>query len=111
MSASERNAGIAKYMTLFGFMSTRSKSFEQTRACRSLICRVVSLWSLTAFIATHLGSELVEGHGAEHWYSLAEHLERHPDRALAALASDPRITLGLKLGDGAIVCHWQITGP
>jgi hypothetical protein len=25
--------------------------------------------------------------------------------ALAALASDPRITLGLKLGDGAAVCH------
>ena len=27
----------------------------------------------------------------------AEHLERHPDRSLAALASDPVITFGLEL--------------
>jgi hypothetical protein len=39
------------------------------------------------------------------WYSLAEHLERHPHGALAALASDPRITFGLKLGDSSVVCH------
>src|SRR5712671_2438755 len=66
-----------------------SKSFERTGRV-VLICRVVSLWSLTSFIATHLGPELVEGHGAQHRYSLAEHLERHPDRTLAALASDPK---------------------
>jgi hypothetical protein len=38
----------------------------------------------------------------------AEHLERHPDRSLAALASDPRITLGLELGNSAVVCHPRI---
>jgi len=35
----------------------------------------------------------------------AEHPERHPDRSLAALASDPTITLGLKLGNGSVVGH------
>jgi hypothetical protein len=62
----------------------------------ALLCRVVSLGQFSAFIATHLGADLVERHRAEHRYSLAEHLERHPDRSLAALASDPRITFGLK---------------
>ena len=36
---------------------------------------------------------------------LADHLERHPHFSLAAFASNPRISLGLKLGDGAAVCH------
>jgi hypothetical protein len=37
----------------------------------ALVRRIVSLWSLTAFIATHLGAELVERHGAEHRDPLA----------------------------------------
>jgi hypothetical protein len=57
----------------------------------ALLRRIVSIGPFTAFIAFHLGAELVERHGAEHWYSLAGHPERHPDRSLAALASDPRI--------------------
>src|SRR6266436_3445665 len=39
-------------------------------------------------IAAHLRPELVERHGAQHRYSLAEHFKRHPDRALQ-LASEP----------------------
>ena len=52
------------------------------------------LWLFTAPIATHLGAELVERYGAEHREPLAEHLERHPDHSLAALAPDPGITFG-----------------
>jgi hypothetical protein len=74
----------------------------------SRLCRIISLGQFTAFIATHLRPELVERHGAEHRYLLPDHLERHPDRSLAALASDPRITFGLKLGDGSGVCHRRI---
>jgi hypothetical protein len=74
----------------------------------ALVCRIVSLRALTAFVATHFSAELVECHGAEHRDSLAEHPERHPDRPLAALASDSRITLGLELGHGAVVCHPRI---
>ena len=70
-----------------------------------MVCRIVSLWPFTAFIATHPCAELVERHGAEHRDPLAEHPERHPDRSLATLAPDPRVTLGLELGDGAVVCH------
>src|SRR6266481_5564414 len=65
----------------------------------------VSLRALAAFIAFHLRAELVERHGAEHRDPLAEHPERHPHGALAALAPDPRITFGLKLGDSSVVCH------
>ena len=65
----------------------------------------------TAFIAFHLGAELIERHRAEHRDPLAEHPERHPHGALAALASDPRVTLGFELGDGAVVCHPLIKGP
>ena len=36
---------------------------------------------------------------------LPDHFERHRHRALAALASDPRTALGLKLRDGAGVGH------
>jgi len=61
----------------------------------ALVCRIVSLRPFTAFIATHLGAEMVQRHGAEHRYPLAEHPERHPHRSLAALATDPRVTLGL----------------
>src|SRR6266478_538973 len=71
----------------------------------ALVCGVISLRPLAAFIATHLGAELVERHGAEHRDPLAKHPERHPYGVLAALAPDPRITFGLKLGDGAVVCH------
>lgn len=39
------------------------------------------------------------------------HLERHPHRALAALAADPTMALGLKLRDGAFVGHTSIKGP
>jgi hypothetical protein len=60
-----------------------------------LICGVVSLGALATFIAFHLRAELVERHGAEHRDPLAEHLERNPHGALAALAPDPGITLGL----------------
>jgi hypothetical protein len=82
---------------------------------------------LAAPIAFHPGAELVERHGAEHRDPLAEHPERHPQLslkneqkppsssemnelikisgALAALAPDPRITLGLDLGDSSVVCH------
>ncbi len=74
----------------------------------ALVCRIVSRWSLAAFIAAHLGAKLVEGHGAEHWYSLAQHFEGHPNRPLAALAADPRITVGFKLGDGAVVGHSKL---
>ena len=69
----------------------------------ALVCRIVSLRTLAAFIATHLGAELVERHGAEHRDPLAEHPERHPHGALAAHAAGSGITLGLKLGDGAVV--------
>jgi len=62
----------------------------------------------TAFIAFHLGAELIERHRAEHRDPLAEHPERHPDRSLAALASDPGITLGFELGDSSVVCHPRI---
>jgi hypothetical protein len=63
-----------------------SKSFERTRACRSGLqdsiapgaCRIC------------LGAELVERHRAKHRDPLAEHLERHPHGALAALVPDPR---------------------
>jgi len=65
----------------------------------------VSLRALAAFIATHLGAELVKRHGAEHRDPLAKRPERHPYGALAALAPDPRITFGLKLGDSSVVCH------
>ena len=74
----------------------------------ALVCRIVSLRPLAALIATHLGAELVQRHGAEHREPVAEHLERHPDRSLAAFTSDPRITFGLDLGDGAVVCHVRI---
>jgi len=50
-----------------------------------LLCRIISLRALAAFIAAHLQ---VERHGAQHRYSLAEHFKRHPDRALQ-LASEP----------------------
>ena len=63
----------------------------------ALVCGIVTLRALAAPIAFHLGAELVERHGAEHRYSLAEHPERHPHGALAALASDPRITLGWEM--------------
>jgi len=38
-----------------------------------LVCRVVSLRALAAFIATHPGVELVERHRAQHRDPLAEH--------------------------------------
>jgi hypothetical protein len=68
----------------------------------ALVCRVVSLRALAAFIAFHLGAELVERHRAEHRYPLAEHPERYPHRALAAFATDLRITFGLEQGNGAV---------
>src|SRR5258705_2765048 len=71
----------------------------------TLVCRIVSLRTLTAPIAFHLGAELVERHGAEHRDPLAQHPERHPHGALAAFAPDPRITLSLELGNGAVVWH------
>jgi hypothetical protein len=71
----------------------------------ALVCRVISLRPVTAFVATHLGTKLVKRHGAEHREPLAEHLERNPDRSLAALASDPGITLGLELRDSSVVGH------
>jgi hypothetical protein len=71
----------------------------------ALVCRTVSLRALAAFIATHLGAELVERHRAEHGQSFVEHPERHPDRSLAALATDPPLTFGLELGDSSVVCH------
>jgi hypothetical protein len=61
----------------------------------ALVCRVVSLRALTAPIAFHPGAELVQRHGTEHRDPLAEHPERHPHGALAALATDPRVTFGL----------------
>jgi hypothetical protein len=70
--------------------------------------RVVALWPLAAFVALHLGPKIVERPRTQHRQPLADHLERHPHRALAALASDPRIALGLKLGDGAGVGHGSI---
>jgi hypothetical protein len=79
-----------------------SKSFERSRACRSGLQDSIAP-AFTAPIAFHFGAELVERHGAEHRDPLAEHPERHPQSALAALASDPRVTL--ELGDGAGVCH------
>ena len=56
----------------------------------ALIRRIVWLRALTAFIATHLGAELVEHHSAQHRYSLAEHLGGHPHRSFTAppLAAD-----------------------
>ena len=70
-----------------------------------LICGAIPLRAFAAFIAAHLGAELVERHGAEHRDPLAQHPERHPHGALAALAPDPRVTFGLKLGDSSVVCH------
>jgi hypothetical protein len=74
----------------------------------ALVCRIISLGPFTALIAFHPGAELVQRHGAEHRDPLAEHLERHPHGVLAALAADLGITFGLKLGDGAVVCHPRI---
>jgi hypothetical protein len=71
----------------------------------ALVCRIVSLRPLTAFIAFHPGAQLVERHGAEHREPLAEHPERHPHGALAALAPDPGIAFGLEQGDSSVVCH------
>jgi hypothetical protein len=42
----------------------------------ALLRRIVSYWPIAAATAFHPGAELVERHGAEHRYSLAEHLER-----------------------------------
>ena len=69
---------------------------------------IVSLGPLAAFVAFHPGPEFVERLRTECWDCFADHLERHPHRALAALASDPRIPLGLKLADGAGVGHGRI---
>ena len=78
----------------------------------ALLRRIVSLRALAAFIATHLGAELVQRHGAEHRDPLAQHPERHPHGALAAFAPDPGIAFGLELGDGSGVCHPRIKrGP
>src|ERR1035437_3496361 len=74
----------------------------------ALPCRIVSLGPLAALLALHLGRQLVERPRTQHRYFLPDHLERHPHRTLAALASDPRIALGLKLGDGAGVGHGRI---
>ena len=41
-------------------------------------------------VAFHLGPKLVERPRTQHRYLLPDHLERHPDRPLAAFASDPR---------------------
>ena len=81
-----------------------SKSFERTRACRSGLQDSIAPDACRIY-AFHLSAELVERHGAEHRDPLAEHPERHPDRPLAALAPDPRITFGFELGNGAVVCH------
>jgi len=56
---------------------------------------IVSLRPLAALLAFHLGRQLIERPRTESGYLLPDHLERHPDRALAALASNPRITLGV----------------
>ena len=91
-------AGAAGFMgSLIARREKKYRAFERALASNKpglvvLVCRIVSLRALAAFIATHLGAELVERHGAEHRDPLAEHPERHPDRSLAALASDPRIT-------------------
>src|SRR5882762_6045147 len=77
----------------------------------ALVCRIISLRPFTAFIATHLGAELVQRHGAEHRDPLAEHPERYPHGALAALAPDPGITFGLELRNGATICHPHIKLP
>ena len=74
----------------------------------ALVCRIVSLRPLVAFIAFHLGAELIERHGADHRNPFTEHLEWNSDRPVAALAPDPGVTLGLEVGDGAVVCHPRI---
>jgi hypothetical protein len=70
---------------------------------------IVALGAVAAAaVALHLGPQLVERPRTESGYLLPDHLERHPDRTLAALAADPRITFGLKLGDVAGVGHASI---
>ena len=54
----------------------------------SLLCRIVSLRALAAFIATHLDPELVQRHRTEHRYLLPDHPKGHPAGALAALTAD-----------------------
>ena len=91
----------------FRFGASKYSSFN--RAVKELPTKAMpGTGPLTAFIAFHLGAELVQRHSAEHRDPLAEHLERHPNRALLALATDPGITFGLELGNGAVVCHPRI---
>jgi hypothetical protein len=66
---------------------------------------IVPLGPLAAAVAFHFRADLVQRPRAQSGDFLPDHLERHPDRPLAALASDSRIPLGLKLRDGAGVCH------
>src|ERR1035437_11100228 len=84
-----------------------SKAWRKPRRV-ALPRSIVSLGPLAAFVAFHLGPQLVQRPRTQHGDVLPDHPEWHPHRALAALASDPTITLGLKLGDGAGVGHWDI---
>jgi hypothetical protein len=88
--------------------ATRTSKPSNEAGRVDLVCRIVSLRPFAAPIAFHLGAELVQRHGAEHRNPLAEHPERHPDGALAALAPDPGVTFGLELGDSSVVCHPRI---
>jgi hypothetical protein len=54
-----------------------------------LLRGIVSLGPLAALFAFHLGLQLVERSRTQAGDLLSDHPERHPDRALAALASDP----------------------
>jgi hypothetical protein len=72
-------------------LTRTSKSFERTRACRSDLQDSIAPAACRIYRNASC-AELVERHGAEHREPLAEHLERHPHGALAALAADPGIT-------------------
>jgi hypothetical protein len=83
------------------------KRFAQTpgaSVCLAGQYRAGRLPHLSHFIFAPSSSSVQEH---QHRYLLPDHLERHPDRSLAALASDPLMALGLKLG-GGLIWHRRI---
>jgi len=69
----------------------RLKALREARRV-ALSCGTVSLGPLAALVAFHLRTQFVERPRTESGYLLPDYLERHPDRALAALTSDPRMS-------------------
>jgi hypothetical protein len=74
----------------------------------ALLRWIVSLGPLAALVALHVGPPVRRASTNSARDGLPDHLEWHPDRSHAALASDPKISFGLKLRDSAGVGHVSI---